>query len=321
MKKILLVTRATKSNRYSIEKVFKVVSAELSTKHKFTTISIPHPKADLLSIIRNILFLYRYRNKFDLFHITGDCHYAVIPFCCKNVVLTIHDIRLFYDYKGVKKWLYKLIWLTVPILVATKVHFISSQIEKEVCLVFPRTRLNNTVVIHNPVTIKTGISTKKPEYDLLFVGTKSNKQVGEFIQSLKQPYKIIIIGSRISIQANPGCLIKIIEDIDDTELVKIYNKTKVCVLASNYEGFGLVGLEAQLLSTPVFARNIPVFKEIYKNSVVYFEDEADPNLENKLRGLLENKDLRNSKTQEGQLNIKDFSVFETAKRYEELLYN
>ena len=37
------------------------------------------------------------------------------------------------------------------------------------------------------------------------------------------------------------------------------------------EGYGLVGLEALMVGTPVVASNIPVYREVYGDKVIYFD--------------------------------------------------
>lgn len=64
-----------------------------------------------------------------------------------------------------------------------------------------------------------------------------------------------------------------IEGIVDEDLYALYKHAKATVTPSFMEGFGLVGIESLSVGTPVIASNIPVYKEVYGDSVIY----ADPN--------------------------------------------
>ena len=56
---------------------------------------------------------------------------------------------------------------------------------------------------------------------------------------------------------------------DDFKLSSLYKNASLYVSLSIHEGFGLTLLEAMRSKCPVLCSNIPVFKEIYKNSCEY----------------------------------------------------
>ena len=65
--------------------------------------------------------------------------------------------------------------------------------------------------------------------------------------------------------------------ISDSELQDYYQKAKLLVQPSLYEGFGMPPLEALYLGTNVVISDIPVFKEIYADFPVSFFNSADSN--------------------------------------------
>lgn len=65
--------------------------------------------------------------------------------------------------------------------------------------------------------------------------------------------------------------------ISDSELQNYYQKAKLLVQPSLYEGFGMPPLEALYLGTNVVISDIPVFKEIYADFPVSFFKSADSN--------------------------------------------
>jgi glycosyltransferase involved in cell wall biosynthesis len=58
--------------------------------------------------------------------------------------------------------------------------------------------------------------------------------------------------------------------VPDEDLEKLNRGSVAFVFASISEGFGLPGLEAMASGTLVLASDIPVFKEVYKENVIYF---------------------------------------------------
>lgn len=64
--------------------------------------------------------------------------------------------------------------------------------------------------------------------------------------------------------------IHVLSQLSDTELVSVYQSASLLVTPSLMEGYGLVGLEALMVGTPVVASNIPVYREVYGDKVTYF---------------------------------------------------
>jgi glycosyltransferase involved in cell wall biosynthesis len=64
--------------------------------------------------------------------------------------------------------------------------------------------------------------------------------------------------------------IKYISNISDNDLNLLYNFVDLFVFPSIYEGYGLSIMESLSCGTPVICSDIPVFREIYGDSVTYF---------------------------------------------------
>ena len=63
------------------------------------------------------------------------------------------------------------------------------------------------------------------------------------------------------------------------------------VFPSIDEGFGIPLIEALKLKVPVICSDIPIFKEIAADSVLYFEKQNEINLFEKMKELILNKEL------------------------------
>lgn len=77
--------------------------------------------------------------------------------------------------------------------------------------------------------------------------------------------------------------VKIIDFAPDNELSVLYKESIAFLYPSLHEGFGLPGLEAQKAGTLSVVSDIEIFREIYKNSVIYFDPMDPTDIKNKLK--------------------------------------
>lgn len=64
--------------------------------------------------------------------------------------------------------------------------------------------------------------------------------------------------------------ITILSNLTDLQLVEVYQRAKALIAPSLMEGYGLPGIEALMVGTPVIAADIPVFREVYQDKATYF---------------------------------------------------
>ena len=67
-------------------------------------------------------------------------------------------------------------------------------------------------------------------------------------------------------------------DVHDEKLAFLYKNSSFCIIASLAEGFGLPVVEANYFGKWVLCRDIPVFREIATNHVVFFHEDNPFNL-------------------------------------------
>ena len=80
--------------------------------------------------------------------------------------------------------------------------------------------------------------------------------------------------------------------VPDEELAAIYQHAEAFVFPSLIEGFGLPGLEAMACGVPVLVSDIPVFREIYKDAVVYFDPFSVNDLVEKIKKIIKDEKLK-----------------------------
>lgn len=260
---------------------------------------------------------YRHE-KLDLLHVP---HFNIPIFYFGNIVVTIHDL-LWHDQRGttvttlpawqywVKYFAYRIVaWLAIQR--AKTIIVPSNTIKQELAKHYQN--------IDNKVRVITEGFSKKLELpdsekgqkkisrnpnQLLFVGSLyPHKNIALVAEALKQfpNYQLVIVGARSVFSDETKKIVKrfSVENqvvfkgaVSDSELAKIYSQSGALVLPSLSEGFGLTGLEAMALKTPVLASNIPVFREIYQDGAIYFDPHSVDSFAESLNSL-EKLDLKN----------------------------
>lgn len=104
-----------------------------------------------------------------------------------------------------------------------------------------------------------------------------------------------------------GSKVKLLDYIENSDLVKFYNSAEFFVFPSLYEGFGLGVLEAMACGTPVVCSDTEAVKEIGGNAVLYFDPKDLNDMAEKLTLLFKDTFLRRSLTEKGSHQVRKFS--------------
>lgn len=110
--------------------------------------------------------------------------------------------------------------------------------------------------------------------------------------------------------------IHILSDVNDEDLVKLYNCATVTFFPSMYEGFGLPIIESMACGTPVVTCHNSCLDEIAGDAGIYLEEPIEDNFEQVLRSL-EDADL-SEYISKGLERAKMFTWENAAKKYVEV---
>lgn len=106
-------------------------------------------------------------------------------------------------------------------------------------------------------------------------------------------------------------------------LVTLYQRAQALIFPSLYEGFGLPVVEAFNCRCPVLASRTPALEEVGGDAVLYFEPKSPPSLQEQVRRLLRDQELRAALKNRGAGRGRDFSparcARETAAVYAKIL--
>lgn len=167
---------------------------------------------------------------------------------------------------------------------------------------------------------------------ILFVGSiEPRKNLKTLIKaynildkSLQDKFDLVIVGAKgwqnsdIHGLIKQNKNIKFLGYIDDDNLSVLYSSATVFVYPSVYEGFGIPPLEAMACGCPVILSDIEVFREIYKDNVIFFDAINENDLKEKLFSLLSDIDLREKLSKSGLCYCKNFSWTKSAKEHSDL---
>ena len=321
--KILYIERKP-SESVSIERVFKQIAKSLSKK-RFEVLFDHVPFSnDTISTIKNLIL---YRNPTaDIYHITGHIHYIALLLPKKCTVLTIHDVRILYIRKGIRRYILKKLFFDLPVKRLRYITAISEATKREIIL-HTNCDEKKIRVIENPLMDSVFLKDVKKfnkKYPLILqIGTTDNKNLENLIRALKDiDCCLRIIGSLDSE------IVKLLRDnqinyendfgLDDSEIRNEYEKADIVAFCSTYEGFGLPIIEAQAMGKPVITSNLDPMKEVAGNAAVLVNPFDFESIRSGFLQIINDENLRNDLIEKGLENIRRFESKHIADLYENL---
>ncbi|MFZ1721955.1 MAG: glycosyltransferase family 1 protein [Microgenomates group bacterium] len=277
------------------------------------------------------------KEKLDILHVP---HFNIPIFYPKTILTTIHDL-LWHEVRGSRVttlpfWQYWAKYLFY--LLVTRIAVWRSKI-----IFVPANTILNTIESYYPGTknkikvtyegIDERISkVRKPSQNpvkgqLLYVGSLyPHKNVNVILQALKQlpNHSLSIVGARNQFQTDLESMVKkegltnqvkFLGFLTDAELANMYRSSEYLIQPSLSEGFGLTGLEAISLGTPVLASDIPIFHEIYQDQAHFFDPHNSNSLVDAIKKTPKIKSVQNSQVLLQQYSWKKMAS-ETLLAYE-----
>jgi glycosyltransferase involved in cell wall biosynthesis len=256
-----------------------------------------------------------------------------------KLVMTLHDNAFITHPESISKLFYYYYKYAIPraLRIADKVVTISNFSKDEIIKSYPFV-IDKIKVIYNGVGIEKFAPIKHGKKDnyILFVGSLNpRKNFVRLIEAFevilnKRDIELKMVGNFSDIytltkkeqslikSAKQNSKISFLEDVDDLELINLYQKAKVFIFPSTYEGFGLPPLEAMSCGTPVIASNIAPLPDIYEDSVLYIDPFDTKDIVAKIETFLSDEVLQTELIYKGHQRVKQFTWEESAKKYVKL---
>ena len=307
---------------YSIKKVSDLYVNQMEDKEIY---EMPSPYASMMSILKNIWFTFKHRNKTGINHITGDIHYCIIPLMFCKTVLTVHDTVVYDNYKGLKKIILKYLWFKIPFLLATKIVCISENTKDSITRF---TKRKDIMVIPNAVEpnyqfVPYTFNDKLP--NILIIGTNWNKNIERTIDAISNiKCRLTIIGKLTKEQKeklkNTKCSYSNKIDLSDEEIKMEYIHSDIVSFCSLYEGFGMPIIEGNAIGRPVITSNIAPMPALATGSALLVDPYNVKDIHDKITLYINNKELRQKNIGKGIENAKRYNCAIIANAYK-YLYN
>lgn len=269
MKSIAFIYRKPNPRLYSIEKVFEPIELITGNSFRICQVFAPYYTGGLLAVIRNLFYFFRIRNKYDVFHITGDIHYAALMLPSTKVILTIHDLVFMERSKGVKRTFFKWLYIILPIKKSRFVTAISEKSKTEILKYYKHAE-RKIVVIPNSISKDIQFRLKEFEKSLprvLFIGTTENKNLDRVIEAVSSLNVQLVIIGILSEETKKLLLMKNVNYVNlfalsDVDIANQYAQADIVLFPSLYEGFGMPIIEGQKTGRVVITSDLSPMKEI-----------------------------------------------------------
>lgn len=314
---VRLYNRKKADGNFSIEAVFDSIQKGLNGRIIFSDASNPTENSTG-RLNSSAMSDYTIIN-----HITGDVHYRALWLQSKNTILTIHDIGHYeITLKGLKKAIYKWLWLKWPLSHVKYVTCVSA---------FTRNRIVEKLgidpakihVIYNPLPTNFNYTSRtfRPRCPVILqIGKGNHKNREGLIQAVKGiPCKLIFIGElkeehKTLLQAHNIDFENPI-NVAAEQMPSYYINADIIYFASFYEGFGLPIIESQAVGRPVITSNCASMPEIAGDGAVLVNPGSIVEIQNAIKRLLNDEGFYNKIVLLGIQNVKRFRLSEIAEQY------
>lgn len=315
--KLVFVYRKQRPDAFSIEELFRTIARELRKQIQVIEYEVGE-RSDFVRDVRKL----RAMNA-DVYHVTGDINYFVPLLPRGRTVLTVHDIgHYLFGLTGLKRDIYKWLWLTWPIRAAAVVTCISEETKKNICthFKFPADRL---LVIQNCYSqlfqpVAKVFNAACPT--ILQVGTKSYKNVPRLVRALKGiRCRLVLIGKIDNELADAlgesGVDYVNRVNLSHDELVREYLACDIVSFASIGEGFGVPIIEAQASGRPLLTSDVSPLREVAGSGACLVDPLSEESIRTGICRLIEDATYRADLVAKGLVNAQRFSAASTAERY------
>jgi glycosyltransferase involved in cell wall biosynthesis len=255
----------------------------------------------------------------------------------KKLIVTIHDVA-FLTYPESFSGFFKLYYrFLMPIIIkrADKIITVSNYSKNEIQRYYSKAKDKIEVIYLGVNKDFKKLDYIKKKNQIVFVGSMNKrKNIVGVLKSFElldlKDYKLLLIGNFSSnfdideetkqliekAKQNPNIEFK--KNVNNNDLIKIYNQSKLFLFPSFYEGFGLPVLEAMSCATPVVCSSSSSLPEVGGDAVVYCNPNSIEDIKEKINQVITNEELQKEMIEKGLKRAKMFSWEKSAKEHIEI---
>lgn len=312
-----------------LEKTFSLTllvrkADEIWVKEHFSSLTYPL-EASIYTVKEQLAYPFCIP-KCDLF---WSPHYNIplLPIKAKKRITTIHDVCHLSMPEFFPKWKRSMAFFLLKEAVKKSdlILTISDFSSEEIIKHLPSSKAKIRVVANGVNKCDVGsirdLGIKEPF--ILYVGNnKPHKNVGRLLEAfflLPACYHLVMVSSLkgfFTIPNHPR--ITVLQKISTEELFSLFQKAKLLIQPSLYEGFGLPPLEAMSVGCPVVASYVASLPKVCGAAAHYVDPYRVESLYEGMKEVLENLLLRKRLIRAGYEQQKNFSWDKAADQIEKL---
>lgn len=306
---------------FSIQTVFTSIINQIRKYNVTRESYLISSFANIIAIIRNSIYAIKCEKRGEINHITGDVHYLLYVLDKKRTIVTVHDIMYYSYLHGVKKKIWKYLYIN-SLKRAAHIVFISEYSKKEVLDIIDLP-MNKVSVIPDPVSPNFYYSEKEFNSDcplILHIGTNKRKNLHNTIHALNGiKCHLRIIGrlkeETISLLNGYNIDYSNVYNLKEQEIIKEYQKADIVNFPSLYEGFGMPIIEGQTTGRVVVTSDMSPMKDVAGNGAILVNPFSIESIRNAYLQIINDKNLRNRIIEKGKVNAQKYAVEEIAEQY------
>ncbi len=305
---------------FSIQRVFQTINKGVNKTYDIEELFLPRAKSNFASIFQNGLFARNSQG--DINHVTGDAHYLLYFLKSSKTVVTVHDIMYYSYLSGLKKKLWKLLYIS-SLKKARKVVFISDFAKEQVLseITLPKAQF---CVIPNPVS--PDFSYKYKEFNkqkpivLHINGNLERKNLGRTIEALQGISCHLRIVGKLS-DKNSTLLERYqiefsnVSNLTNEEVVREYENCDIVNFPSLFEGFGMPVVEGQAVGRPVVTSNISPMKYVAGDGALLVDPKDVQSIKKAYHKIIDDDDFRARLVQNGVKNVEQYRLQSVSDMY------